>query len=380
MRIVILRSNPIAPDPRVEKEARALTQAGHSVQIVAWDRGTGAPLAQQEDTPFGRIQRLLIPSQFGSGLGNIKHLIRWQWCLLAWLWSNRKNYDAMHACDFDTVLPAVLLKLFAGKKLVYDIYDFYADMLRFVPTWMCDAVRWLDLKIIGFADAVILVDESRVAQIAGSKPKHLAFIYNSPETLDVSQIAPSTDSKGHCVTYVGLLQNERAIQEMIEVVGERAHRQPAWRMELAGFGGDEASIAAKAAQYDNIHMHGKVDYATTMALSAQADFLFATYDPSILNHRYSSANKLFEAMMLGKPIVVCDRTGMDEIVARHNIGFVVPYADKDALRKVLDTLEQRSPAEREAAKAHSQAVYREHYSWNVMRERLIHIYQNFAKH
>ena len=37
-RVVLIRSNPVAPDPPVEKMADALIQNGYSVIILAWDR------------------------------------------------------------------------------------------------------------------------------------------------------------------------------------------------------------------------------------------------------------------------------------------------------------------------------------------------------
>ena len=37
-RVVMLRSNPVNPDSRVEKEVLALSKAGFDVQILAWDR------------------------------------------------------------------------------------------------------------------------------------------------------------------------------------------------------------------------------------------------------------------------------------------------------------------------------------------------------
>ena len=37
-KVCILRSNPVKPDSRVEKEALALACAGYSVEIVCWDR------------------------------------------------------------------------------------------------------------------------------------------------------------------------------------------------------------------------------------------------------------------------------------------------------------------------------------------------------
>ena len=37
-RVIVLRSNPVNPDPPVEKAALALLNAGYHVQILGWDR------------------------------------------------------------------------------------------------------------------------------------------------------------------------------------------------------------------------------------------------------------------------------------------------------------------------------------------------------
>jgi len=40
MRIIFLRSNPVDPDPRVEKEVNSLVKAGYKAEILAWDRSS----------------------------------------------------------------------------------------------------------------------------------------------------------------------------------------------------------------------------------------------------------------------------------------------------------------------------------------------------
>lgn len=37
-KIVIVRSNPVDPDSRVEKEANSLVKAGYDVSLLVWDR------------------------------------------------------------------------------------------------------------------------------------------------------------------------------------------------------------------------------------------------------------------------------------------------------------------------------------------------------
>ena len=83
IRVLICRSNPVAPDPRVEKIAGALAGLGYPVQILCWDR-TGQLASGDELEGQGEripIHRLQIVGKFGHGLGNIPGLMRWQWGL-----------------------------------------------------------------------------------------------------------------------------------------------------------------------------------------------------------------------------------------------------------------------------------------------------------
>ena len=142
---------------------------------------------------------------------------------------------------------------------------------------------------------------------------------------------------------------------------------------MAGFGGDEKAIHAACAKLQNVKWHGRISYDKALELSAQADVLFATYDPSIPNHRYSSPNKLFEAMMLGKPIIVARNTNMDIIVSKHNCGIIVEYGDEkeleEALLKLANDLELRKKLGANARKA-----YETNYSWDIMKSRLVELY------
>lgn len=368
-RVLILRSNPIAPDPRVEKIARSLQRCDYAVTALGWDRSAALP-ARDSSAGF-EILRIPIRAEYGSGLANLPSLLRWQWGLLAWLAGHRAEFDILHACDFDTILPALWCKRFWGKTVVYDIFDFYADHLRRTPGWIKALIRRTDLNAIDRADALILVDDARVAQISGAHPRRMAVVYNSPEDIDRTQLPPYTPSPtGELrLAYVGLLQVERGLFEMLNILS----RHPEWRLDLAGFGGDAATIAEMASALPNVAFHGRVTYERAMALSQSADALFATYDPAIPNHRFSSPNKVFEAMMLGKPIVVARDTNMDRIIQAQEAGLVVRYGDEVALEAALQEL-ARDPALRARLGANARRAYERDYSWQVMEDRLKALY------
>jgi glycosyltransferase involved in cell wall biosynthesis len=372
-RVLICRSNPLAPDPRVEKIARALAGAGYEVRLLGWDRSASLPALSRGNGL--EVRRLPIRAEFGQGLANLPNLLRWQWGLWSWLARNRRDYDAIHACDFDTVLPALLAKKLWGKKVVYDIFDFYADHLRSTPGRLVRLIRAADLGAINRADAVILADDSRREQIRGSSPRRCTVVYNSPEDLRCElegSFAPAAAvTPGSLrLCYVGLLQVERGIMELLEVLS----RRPQWRLDLAGFGGDEAAITAKIRAMPNVAWHGRIPYRQALGLSLQADTLFATYDPAIPNHRYASPNKVFEAMMLGKPVIVARGTNMDRMIAAAGCGIVIEYGDTAALEDALARL-AAGPELRRKLGENARRAYDATYSWAVMEKRVTSLYQ-----
>ena len=371
-RIVITRANPLAPDPRVMKIARALREGGFAVTLVGWNMNGNLP-------DFERLeefdcQRLPVRAHFGRGLVNIIHQLRWQVALLGWLRRHRQEYEIIHACDFDTVLAALCMQAWYGKKVVYDIFDFYADMLRATPQLVKRAIRNIDLRAINKADAVILADNSRFQQISGAHPKRSAVIYNTLEDLPEAEPPPqaSTDSGGGLrLAYFGNLQVERGLLELLAVLGSH----PAWRLDLGGFGGDKLLIQEKASQLANVTWHGRIPYELVLSLSSLADVLIATYDPKIPNNRYASPNKLFEAMLLGKPIVVAEGTNMDRIVLESGCGVVVPYGSQADLENALQTLQDK-PDLRKQLGANGRRAFEMTYNWQAMQKRLLALYSD----
>lgn len=373
-RVLICRSNPVAPDPRIEKLAEALGQAGYEVLVLAWDR-TGQ-LPREEVRSEYRIVRFSHASPYGLGLKNIFNLLCWQVFLLRRLIQEWQGSTFIHACDFDTLLPCLLSKALGGNRIIYDIFDLYADSRRNIPGFIRNLLRMLELKSLEWVDAVILADDTRREQIAEAKPRRIITVYNSPpdalRALKRNDV-PSRPGELRLV-YVGLLQVERGLLEIMDILS--CH--PDWHLDLAGFGGgDEERILSLARSLPNVTWHGRVPYRQALELSYAADVLFATYDPAVPNHRYSSPNKVFEAMMLAKPVVVARDTGIDRLVEGINCGMVVPYGDVAALETALARLAQ-DPVLRQRLGENGRRAYEEKYNWNVMQERLLALYRDLA--
>ncbi|MFN2197122.1 MAG: glycosyltransferase family 4 protein [Anaerolineales bacterium] len=356
----------------MDKIARALGTAGYPVQVLGWDYDGTHPAFEQREGYT--VQRLELPVAFKRGIQNLGHELRWQRKLFGWLHSHRNTFEVVHACDFDTVLPALIVGRRHQKQVIYDIFDFYADMLRQTPELIRKTIRRMDLWAIGHADGIILADDSRYGQIAGAVPRRSTVIYNCPEDWDGAEQPanpPGAPTGELTLAYVGLLQRERGLFELIDVLAGH----PEWRLELGGSGAEAEALLAAARQGINFHWHARLPYAQALALNARADVLIATFDPAIPNHRYSSSNKLFEAMMLGKPIIVARDTNMDRLVENHHCGLVVTYGDRTELTQALTRFTEDVPF-REQCGRNARTAYEHEYNWQIMQRRLLDFYQS----
>lgn len=373
-RVVLLRSNPVSPDPPVEKVANTLLARGHEVTIVAWDRGSNEnEVAGEISLPNGeaKIVRFGIPAIFGGGFKKtLRPLMTFQFRLSRWLKKHREQYDVIHAFDFDTGLVGTKIAKRYNKKLVYHILDFYVDSHAFSEGFLKRKIKKAEINIINNADATIICTEKRREQIAGSEPKNLTVIHNTPSTVvEVNKKTLPTESLGRCkIVYVGILAGSRFIKELMELVVA----DDRFEFHIGGFGKLEDRIVEAASKCDRIFFHGKLPYSETLALESACDIMTAIYDPSVPNHRYAAPNKFYESLMLGKPIIMVKNTGFDEVVEQKQIGVLIEYSRKGlkaGIEKLISEKQNWSTMSKR-----SRELYENFYSWDIMAERLNEIY------
>lgn len=370
MKIILVRSN--ASTTSAFKAASALASAGHEVRVLIWDRGgrEGGPTQSQYvlhrfklGAPYDRFSALLFLPL---------------WWIYELLFLLRCDADVLHPCDLDTLFPAIAASLLRRKPLCYTIYDFYADNLSDgFPQPLRTAIRRLVATLerfgIRFAAVLFLVDESRLQQVKGAKVNHVVYIYNSPPDLVSGQLESRPPHAGTCVIfYAGsLIRNQRGLEDMLGAVAGLS----GVTLLLAGSGPDEEYLRRLAADRDNVRFLGWLNYDDMLRGELASDILFRLSDPKIPSTRYASPNKLFEAMMCGKPIIVSDASAMADIVRQHDLGLVVPYGDVTMLREAILQLRDEPDRRRELG-ANGRRSYEDLYSWEKMERRITEAYQD----
>ena len=275
-RVVFIRSNPVSPYPRLEKSANCLKKQGYQVHILAWDRNNKyhekSTTLQLNDSEV-EITRFGIPGKFGGGLkSNLLPLLKFQLRILFWLIKNFKDYDVIHAYDFDTGWVAHKIAYIFNKALVYDIADYYIDSHALVGSKIGYFVQKAENRIINNANAVIICTEKRRQQIVGTQPNNLTIIHNSPYLLEDDEIFTRMfrgDQEKLKMAYIGILSEGRFLEEVAEVTSTRNDCE----FHVAGFGNMEGKIYELSKKNDNIFFYGRITYNETIMLESLCDLL-----------------------------------------------------------------------------------------------------------
>lgn len=301
--ICFLRRSTIDYDIRLRKYIEACKANGVDYIAICWDRLLNSQPDEHE-------YQLKCSAPYGGGFKNIIALIRWIFFSYFQLFKHWRRYKVIHACNLETYIFVLPLKLF-GKKLILDIYD--------------SVNASLEHKLAKKADLLILPHKERLKQISLSEDqvRRLLVVENVPhfKTEDLPSVSRGKNENIIRLSYVGVLeQNIRGIENLLDVV---AHN-PRLHLNIAGVGGGlEQKIEEYANKCNRITYWGKVDYVTALEIMKNSDLIMALYYKIQQAHIYASPNKFYESLFLSTPIVTSHGTLVGTQVEDINSGYTI---------------------------------------------------------
>jgi glycosyltransferase involved in cell wall biosynthesis len=362
--VVLLRSLHCDPEPRLDRVTGVLKQLGCRCTVLAWDRqGNSTAVEERGGVSFFRSQ---ISSTYGTGLKNLGPMLKWHAWVIGRLFDLRPQ--VIHACDLDTLIPAAVYARLTGVPIIYDIFDFFADSRK--SGWLSTVLRPLERLLARLAKRVIIAHEERQVQLGKRFPrKKVVVVYNTPaDTRCSSREQPTI---GRYFAHIGNLAKDRGLDYMCSAVqGDQA-----LQLIIGGYGEEAEAVRTRAVASDNLHFIGRVDHEKALAVQSGAIGLIALYDPAIPNNRLAAPNKLYEAMMLGRPIVTNEGTIAATVVKNEGIGICVPYGLVENLRQALQWL-FTNPQEAESMGIRARKLYETRYSGMEMERRIERVYRD----
>jgi len=371
MKILMLLSNPFLVDPRVSKEAKSLVDKGHEVTVIVWDRkGDYPPEDKIDGVRIIRIHNNLLMKYMPNDL--FRNPLWWRKAYKKGrelYKSDQFKFDTVHCHDLDTLWAGVRLKKKLGIKLIYDAHEIFGYMIAAdQPKFIVGVAFLMEKRLVKKVDQVITVNEPLRDYFRSISNKPLTIVMNCKDLVSQEYIPPRNDVFTIC--YIGVLTKSRMFPEIVDILGNIK----GVRFVIAGKKENlYVEVKERCKNYDNVDFLGVIPFSEVIQKTLESDIVVCMINPNDLNNRIGMANKQFEAMVCGRPILCTKKTYSGAMTDGLNCGLSIDY-DKDALYdaiiKLRDNQELCEEFGRNALKA-----AKEKYNWKTQEEKLLKVYE-----
>jgi len=288
--------------------------------------------------------------------------------------------DLYHGMAYMGIPVALDLARRHAARAVYDARDIYVDAgnLARLPRPFRALVGRLERGWARRADRVITVNRPYAEVMAQRWGVELplvvlncAYRFDPPEPRErrlheALGLPPET----RVVLYQGGFSRDRGIEQLIEAIRDVDRAV----LVLLGYGPLRAELerqAADPATAGRVRLLPAVPPTELLSWVAAADVVAMPIQPTTLNHRLTTPNKLFEAMAAGVPVVASDLPGMADIVRESCCGLLVDPTDPAAIAGVIRSIIDAPEAERAAWAGRALAAAHATYNWERQMDLLL---------
>lgn len=345
MRICFVYQTEYPWDVRVEKIARTLTDAGHSVHLVCANEGGRA---RRETLPEAEVFRL---PHLSGRLGALNPLVNFPFFFNpVWTRAIDRTVRESHAeliivRDLPLALAAARAARRYGLPVIMDMAECYPELLR--NMWQYGNFNLVNVfaRNPRLADLIekaairrldhtfVMVEESRERLIAkGADPARVSIVSNTPplEKFHTTTPARPIESGRLEIAYAGWVNRGRGLDTVVAGLGAyvQAHGRNV-HLTVIGTGDGEAECKALARQL------GIEDVVTFRGWQSNTEVVTQVLRSHIglVPHHVSShwnntvPNKLFDYMASGLAVLTSNTRPVGRIVTETGCGLV--YRDYD---------------------------------------------------
>lgn len=366
---------------RVRKQTMALAEAGHHVRLLCRN-ATRGPRVDRE--PWMEIRRL---PEFPGALNpllNFPLFFSPVWLGAIWSEARTLQADVLVVEDLPMAPAAVALGKLLGTPVVYDMGEVYPEFLRGLhvdsePSLVDRVLRnptiagWIESFVLRHADHTTLVsEESRTRALGrGLSEDAVSIVGNTPE--DPASLTAST----HCppslsglehrpiALFVGILIHDRGLFELVRAFPRVLERVPSALLVIVGDGREATALRKEISDLgldEHVVMAGWQQHATLPAFYQRSRVGMLPFKPGG-QIDFTLANKLFDYLGAGLPVVATDVPPMRRVVTEADVGVLIDGPTPESVAGgivdmlTIDDDEWRAMAER------GRKLVSEEYNW-----------------
>jgi glycosyltransferase involved in cell wall biosynthesis len=308
------------------KEVNSLVTAGFSKDLLIVGLWTPGLREKEKHSLFCRIWRLRLSSYFLPGNHFFSALKYMEWCIRILWFIGKLKVSMIHAHSLKSLPAAVALKYLTGASLIYDAHELETERNGLSGS-MQRISRLIELLLIGFADATMVVSDSIAehyrARYPGVNP---VVVRNIPKFTQESRASVSLrkklglQDKDFLFLYLGGLVKGRGVEALLDAFSKLSSNH---HLVFIGGGVLEETVLTSVSSSARIHWVPLVASSEVLAYAKGADVGLCFIEDICLSYRYSLPNKFFEYLLAGLPVAVYDLPEQKKIVEKYDCGWVL---------------------------------------------------------
>jgi len=395
-KILMLLEHSFPPDIRVEKEAKALLEAGFDLSLVCADRN------DIDNWNGMKIYKVLIPKDLLSKAKRFLFVIHPDFYKYLYYLFEKEYFDVIHVHDLKLVPTALKIKEKYGCKVVADLHENYPAGLRewnksnnglkaFLANNINSYERWIKIekKVLTQVDKVIAVVEEMKNRLIAQHgiPEDKIIVVSNLEDIDFVKHAKVDEDilrkyEGKFVIlYIGGFGMHRGIDTAIN--GMKYINKDDALLLLVGKGSKKIenyfqSLIKENKLENKVELVGWQPFDKVFTYQKLADICIVPHNSN--EHTDNTIpHKLYQYMMVGKPIIVSSCPPLARIVKEANSGLVFEAGNpKDFADKVMKIYEDKSLQKILGQNGHIYTFEKGH-TWQEESKKLIKFYEELFK-
>lgn len=383
------------PDPRVENEAVELIRNGHDVFLFCLTYG--------EQDVKENIRGIQVRRYLSNKLEYKLSALAYTFPFYTWLMKEKitdfiikNNIQALHIHDI-RIAQAVLNSNRKYKlPTVLDLHDnmpevmkLYPHLQKFPGKFLISPKRWKkkEEEFINKVDKVITVSQEfvdEVIQRTKINPDKIMLVPNTIsrsfyENAIIDNTIMERFKDSFVILYLGDTHLRRGLQTAIE--GVKRLRDKIDNIKLVIVGKSTTDPILKS-QVRELQVGDLVDFEGWQDVSLFPSYIKASaicISPLHRNpqHDVAFANKLFQYMSFGKPLLVSDAIAQKNLITKIGAGLVHQEKDgKDFSDKIMELYKQSEL--RKHLGGNGERFVKKEFSWEHTSKELLNLYDNLS--
>lgn len=354
--------------------AKRFVAAGHEVHMITSLRTNDVKSKGWFEEKIDGINVHWLPLPYSNKMGFSERIKAFfSFAIAAGKKSVQIGGDVVFATS--TPLTIALPGIFAAKRLkvpmVFEVRDLWPELPIAIGALKnpiaIKAARWLERFAYRHSDRIVALSPGMATGVvnSGYPEEKVSIIPNSCD-IDLFSVSPDLGHSfldehpylkgGPLVVYTGTLGVINGVGYFAEIAKEVFHRDPSIRFLIAGDGKEVDLVRKRASELGVLDKNFwmmpslvKADVPALLSAATVASSLFV----DLPEMWHNSANKFFDALAAGKPVMINCQGWQADIVREEGIGIVVPPNDPEMAANLLIDFINDKGRIKEASKAAS---------------------------